>query len=44
MQNNSKLWQDEYNSFRPHSSLDGLTPDEFIENLNLTPDSLVISG
>lgn len=23
-------WRQEYNSYRPHSSLDGLTPDEFI--------------
>lgn len=39
-----KNWRNEYNSFRPHSSLSGLTPNEFIETLNLTPDSLVLSG
>ena len=39
-----KNWRNEYNSFRPHSSLSGLTPNEFIATLNLTPDSLVLSG
>jgi putative transposase len=24
-----EFWRNEYNSFRPHSSLGGLTPDEF---------------
>lgn len=24
-------WRQEYNGYRPHSSLDGMTPDEFIE-------------
>lgn len=27
-----KAWQLEYNSYRPHSSLDGMTPDEFVHN------------
>ena len=31
-----KLWRDEYYSFRPHGFLNGLTPHEFIETLNLT--------
>ena len=26
-----EAWRVEYISYRPHSSLDGLTPDEFIE-------------
>ena len=26
-------WRVEYNSFRPHSSLGGMTPDEFISQL-----------
>lgn len=26
-----EAWRMEYNSYRPHSSLEGLTPDEFIE-------------
>jgi putative transposase len=38
------LWREEYNSFRPHSSIGGLTPNEFIETLNLMPDSLVLTG
>ncbi len=33
-------WREEYNGFRPHSSLDDLTPDEVVEyytkNLNST--------
>lgn len=39
-----KLWREEYNSFRPHSSLDGFTPNEFIETLSTTPNSLVSTG
>jgi len=39
-----KLWREEYNSLRPHSSLDGFTPNEFIETLILTPNSLVLTG
>lgn len=31
-------WQEEYNSFRPHSSLGDLTPEEFIENEKLKPE------
>ena len=31
-------WQDEYNSFRPHSSLGDLTPDEFIEKEKMKPE------
>lgn len=27
----TEAWRTEYNSYRPHSSLDGLTPEEFIE-------------
>ena len=26
-----EAWRVEYNSYRPHSSLEGLTPDEFVE-------------
>ena len=32
-------WRQDYNSFRPHSSLGGLTPEEAIEQMNLCPDS-----
>ena len=31
-------WQEEYNSFRPHSSLGDLTPDEFIEKEKMKPE------
>ena len=31
-------WQKEYNSFRPHSSLGDLTPDEFIEKEKMKPE------
>ena len=34
-----EAWRQDYNSFRPHSSLGGLTPEEAIEKLNLCPDS-----
>jgi len=27
-----ELWRDDYNSYRPHSSLSNLTPLEFAEN------------
>ena len=30
-------WQEEYNSFRPHSSLGDLTPEEFIEKEKISP-------
>lgn len=32
-------WRDEYNSFRPHSSLDDLTPDEVVEFYTKNPNS-----
>jgi len=40
-----EAWRQEYNSYRPHSSLGGLTPDEYIEsNLQNSPDSLLLTG
>lgn len=38
-------WRRDYNSFRPHSSLGDLTPDQFAEEyLQNTPDSLLLTG
>lgn len=40
-----EAWRREYNSFRPHSSLDGLTPDEYTDQYHrITPDFLLQSG
>jgi putative transposase len=30
-----EAWRTEYNTARPHTSLDGRTPEEFAEELNL---------
>jgi putative transposase len=37
-------WRLEYNTFRPHSSLNGLTPQELIEKEHLTSDPLLLNG
>lgn len=37
-------WRQEYNSFRPHSSLGDLTPEEFLQKEKLTPGSLFMTG
>ena len=34
-------WREEYNGFRPHSSLDNLTPNQGIEMYNKSPKSSV---
>lgn len=40
-----EAWRDDYNSFRPHSSLGDLTPDMFVENYHRKkPDSLSLAG
>ena len=40
-----EAWRNEYNSFRPHQSLDDLTPDMFVENYHRKkPDSLSLAG
>ncbi len=39
-----EAWRTEYNSFRPHSSLGDVTPNEYIQEHALTPDSLLMTG
>jgi putative transposase len=36
-----EAWRQEYNSFRPHSSLDGMTPEEWILSIETEPVSLL---
>jgi putative transposase len=33
-------WRLEYNSYRPHSSIDDMTPDEFERNYEMKPGIL----
>ncbi|MFC3686021.1 integrase core domain-containing protein [Hydrogenophaga luteola] len=33
-----KIWQDDYNHHRPHSSLGNLTPNEFVNNRSVPPN------
>jgi transposase InsO family protein len=37
-------WREGYNSFRPHSSLGNLSPNEYIEMNENSPDSLLLTG
>ena len=40
-----EAWREEYNSYRPHRSLGGLSPDMFIdEHVRSQPESLLLSG
>ena len=39
-----EAWRQEYNCFRPHSSLGDLTPEEAIERLNISPVSCFYAG
>jgi putative transposase len=32
-------WRMEYNCFRPHSSLEGMTPDEVVEMYQMKPET-----
>lgn len=40
----SEVWRRDYNQFRPHSSLEGLTPNEFIEQNSIRSKSLLLTG
>ena len=35
-------WRMEYNSFRPHSSLENMTPNEFLKNSSNAPKSIIL--
>lgn len=37
-----EAWRPEYNSYRPHSSLGGMTPDEGMEKGDFNPDSSIL--
>jgi putative transposase len=39
-----EAWRQEYNCFRPHSSLGDLAPQELIDKEKLTPDALLSTG
>jgi transposase InsO family protein len=36
-----EAWRQEYNRFRPHISLDGMTPEEWIQSIETEPVSLL---
>ena len=38
------IWREDYNGFRPHSSLGDVSPNEYIEMNENSPDSLVMTG
>jgi putative transposase len=37
-------WREDYNGFRPHSSLGDMSPNEYIEMNENSPDSLLLTG
>lgn len=39
-----ELWREEYNGFRPHSSLNDLTPNEVHQEHQNSPESLLMTG
>ena len=38
------IWRENYNGFRPHSSLGDMSPNEYIEKNENSPDFLVMTG
>ena len=38
------IWREDYNGFRPHSSLGDMSPNEYIEKNENSPDSLIMTG
>jgi putative transposase len=38
------IWKKDYNGFRPHSSLGDMSPNEYIEINENSPDSLIMTG
>ncbi|TNJ40538.1 integrase core domain-containing protein, partial [Allotamlana fucoidanivorans] len=38
------MWREEYNNFRPHSSLGDIPPNEYIEMNKNSSDPLLLTG
>ncbi|MBT2163468.1 transposase [Zobellia sp. KMM 6746] len=38
------IWREDYNGFRPHSSLGNMSPNEYIEKNENSPDFLVMTS
>ena len=39
-----EVWRKDYNSFRPHSSLGDLTPNEYLSQQTVPENSLLLTG
>ena len=42
--NKIEAWRQEYNAFRPHSSLGDIPPNEYLNQHQITPDSILLTG